>query len=231
MSTTTPGWRPETVGVEDPPGRSRPSPRSRQTPSVSRSRRSANAAFALLLMIAGAGGAVWFAADNQPQLDVVALARPLSRGQVVTPADLAVIRITAQGGAARLTTPQVARQALVGKPLLLDLPAGTLVTPEMVGSVAPPDGYVALGVRVAADALPSATLRPGEHVDILGFDKGTGVASVLVRDFTVTEINRPGPDGRAGDSVVFLMVPEQTAGAVATAAVSDRGVRLLGGRR
>ncbi|WP_131788016.1 SAF domain-containing protein [Protofrankia symbiont of Coriaria ruscifolia] len=222
VTRTGTGWRP------DLPLNDTPRPQRAHGP---RSRRSMNAAFALLLMVVGAGGAVWFATDDRPQVDVVTLARPLPRGHVVTPSDLAVLRVTVDGGTVRLTTPQVARQALVGKPLLLDLPAGTLVAPEMVGSTAPSAGLVTLGVKVPEDGLPSSALRPGEPVDVLGFDPATGTAEILVRGVTVTEISRPATDDRGGDTVVYLAVPEQAAGAVAAAAGGERGVRLLGGGR
>jgi hypothetical protein len=192
-------------------------------------RRWGGAVLALLLMVLGAIGAVWLSSsDDQRQVDVVALARPLHRGQVVGTADLAVVQVAAAGGTVRLSTPTSAGRTLVGKPVLLDLPAGTLLTPEMVGSAALPPGSVSLGVQVAAAGLPSSSLHPGDVVDVVGVDRATGQAAVVVRRVQVGEVRPPAESGRAGDTVVYLIVPEQLAETVETAAASDRGVRLLG---
>jgi Flp pilus assembly protein CpaB len=199
-------------------------------------RRWGGAALALLLMVLGAAGALWLAAGEAPTAEVVALARPLSRGQLVTRDDLAVVRVAADGGAVRLATPEAAGRALVGRPVLIDLPAGTLLGPEMVGSSALPAGHVSLGVRVAADGLPSPSLRPGDLVDVVGVETEAGQAAgragsqavVLVRRVQVADV-RPAAEGApGGDTVVYLIVPEPAAEAVATAALADRGVRLLG---
>jgi hypothetical protein len=191
-------------------------------------RRWAGAAAALLLTVCGAAGAVWLASDDRPQVEVVALARPLHRGQAVTRDDLAVVRLAAEGGALRLATPSTAAEAVLGRSALIDLPAGTLVNPEMVGSAALPAGHVSLGVRLGADGLPSSSPRPGETVDVVGSDPTTGQAVMLARSVRVAEVE-PQPGGaRGGDRVVYLVVPEADAQAVATAALSERGLRLLG---
>nr|MDT0666959.1 SAF domain-containing protein [Micromonospora sp. DSM 115978] len=46
---------------------------------------------ALLLVLCGAGGAVWFGQGDRAQVEVVVLARELPRGHVVGPDDLAVV--------------------------------------------------------------------------------------------------------------------------------------------
>ncbi|WP_241840016.1 SAF domain-containing protein [Frankia sp. CcI49] len=192
-------------------------------------RRWGGAAAALLLMLVGAAGAVWLASDDSGRsVEVLTLTRPLPRGTEVTPSDLAVVRVDVEGSSVRLTAPAAARGVLVGRQALIDLPAGTLISPEMVGSVALPAGTVTLGVTVSAQDLPSAALRPGERVSVLGYPPPAGGPRLLARDVTVTEVQRPQSAGQSGQTVVYLRLPEQAAIDVAAAATSDQGVRLLG---
>jgi len=190
-------------------------------------RRRGTVAVGLLLVVLGAAVAYWAASRGEPAAQVVALAAAEQRGHVLTAADLATVSVTVSGGQPRLATPELARSALLGRALLLNLPAGTLLTPEMVGDAAPPAGTVALGVKVSPDALPSLTLRPGETVQVLGFDGSSGQAVVLSSQAAVTAVD---PDTTAGNGamVVYLIVPAGDAPAVATAAASTQGVRLLG---
>lgn len=184
---------------------------------------------ALLLVLCGAAGAVWFSQGERAQVEVVVLARELPRGHVVVPGDLAVVRMAADGGLVRVTSPQVARSDVVGRPLLLDLPEGTVLAPEMVGSVTPPAGSVTVGARVAADGLPGPTVRAGDRVDVLGVDRAAGRTSLLVRGAEVSAVAAPEAGaGATGGTVVYLVVPETAAQAVASAAAGDGGVRLLG---
>ncbi|MCK9895040.1 SAF domain-containing protein [Frankia sp. AgB32] len=191
-------------------------------------RRWAGAALALLLMAIGAAGALWLSSDGARRVNVVALARPLARGTVVEPADLAVVGVDAQGGPVRLVSPATGRRTLVGRPVLLDLPAGTLVSPDMVGSVATPAGAVSIGVTVSPDGLPSPSIRPGDLVSVVGLDPSTSRAVILTRQVQVAGVGPQATSGRPGDTVVFLTLPEQSAEAVETAAMSEHGVRLLG---
>ncbi|MBL7498271.1 flagellar biosynthesis protein FlgA [Frankia sp. CNm7] len=182
----------------------------------------------LLLAVLGAGGALWLGSGGQQMVDAVALARPVARGQVVTAGDLAQVRVAADGGAVRLATPATARDLLLGRQALVDLPAGTLLTPELVGSVAGPAGTLTLGVAVDPAGLPSSALRPGERVDVVGVDPVTKTAVTLARAVTVTEVGRPSGTSGTGETVVYLAVPAELAARVATVAAVSPGVRLLG---
>ncbi|MBL7521841.1 flagellar biosynthesis protein FlgA [Frankia sp. CNm7] len=182
----------------------------------------------LLLAVLGAGGALWLGSGGQQTVDAVALARPVARGQVVTAGDLAQVRVATDGGAVRLATAAIARDTLVGRQALVDLPAGTLLTPELVGSVAGPAGTLTLGVAVDPAGLPSSALRPGERVDVVGVDPVTKTAVTLARAVTVTEVRRPSGTSSTGETVVYLAVPAELAARVATVAALSPGVRLLG---
>jgi hypothetical protein len=187
----------------------------------------------LLLMVAGGSGAVLLSGGGDGgQVDVVALAHAMRRGEVVSFDDLAVVRMTASGGTARVATPARVERELLGKTLLVDLPAGTFLTPELVAASAPPLNGLAVGLRLAPEELPAATLRPGEWVQVVRTDLTSGEASVIApraEVLAVSPVAGPGGD-RGGDTVVFLAVPAGSASEVAGAASTEGGVRLLGVR-
>jgi hypothetical protein len=189
---------------------------------------------AALLVLAGSAGAVFLSSQGQARVDVVALARPIQRGQIVTAADLATVKVSVDGGRVRVATPASASSAIVGRAALVDLPAGQLISPELVAAATPlADGSVAVGVRLPADALPADTLRAGEWVRIVRTDSSSGEAQELVARAMVLSRSAPsspgsGGSGADGDSVVRLAVPSDSADAVAGAASVTGGLRLLG---
>ena len=183
-----------------------------------------------LLMLAGASGAVYLASAQSGQVDVVALARPVAHGDVITAADLATVRVTAEGGRVRLSTPASARRDLVAKAALVDLPAGMLMTPELVAAATPPATGVAVGVRLSADALPAPTLRPGETVRVVRADPASGHAQVITSQATVLSVTSAAGISGDQDTVAYLSVPPDDAADVAGAASTKDGVRLLGVR-
>jgi type IV secretory pathway VirJ component len=185
---------------------------------------------ALLLMLLGAAGAVYLASQGQARIDVVALAKPVQRGQIVTAADLATLQMSVDGGRARLATPALAATDIVGRSVLVDLPAGHVLTPELVASATPGEpGTVTVGVRVPADALPASTVRAGEWVSVVRTDSSTGNAQELVSRAMVVSSSSPRSDG-SEETVVRLAVPAETADLVAGAASMNGGLRLLGVR-
>ncbi|WP_157488780.1 flagellar biosynthesis protein FlgA [Pseudofrankia sp. DC12] len=182
----------------------------------------------LLLAALGAGLALWLGSGRVQMIDAVALSRPVQRGQVVGVGDLAVVRVAADGGQVRLASPAAARHAVVGRQALVDLPAGTLLSPELVGSVSGPAGTLTLGVAVDAAGLPSAGLRPGDVVDVVGVDAVSKEPLTLASMVTVTEVHAPGGGAGGGNTVVYLAVDAELAPQVAAAAAQGPGVRLLG---
>ena len=140
--------------------------------------------------------------------------------------------MAAGGGTVRVATPASAEFDLLGKALLVDLPAGTFLTPELVAASAPPLSGVAVGMRLAPEELPAATLRPGEWVQVVRTDRTSSEASVIAPRAEVLAVSPVAGSGgdRGGDTVVFISVPAESASEVAGAATAQGGVRLLGVR-
>lgn len=184
---------------------------------------------ATLLILLGAAGAVYLANASTSRIEVMAVAHPVPRGQVVTAADLAVVRVSVEGGHLRVSTPQTAARDFIGKAALIDLPTGMLATPDLVAAATPTAGQVSVGVRLPADAMPAALLRPGELVRVVHTDQASGAATVIAERAQVLSVSAP-PANALGDqhTVVYLSVPAPSAQAVAGAAATNDGVRLLG---
>ncbi len=193
-------------------------------------------AIALLLMVLGAGGAVGAATWHDDHVDAVVLTRPIVRGEVIDANDLAVARVSVEGSAARLASTASARSVIVGREALVNLTAGTLITPEMVGSALPPDGSASVGIRLPVEALPSRQVRAGDWVQVVAAPAaapGQDEAPTLIGGPVQVADVRTGSDEAASAAVVvYLNAPAADAARIASAAGSNgQGIRLLGVRR
>ncbi|WP_239309769.1 SAF domain-containing protein [Frankia sp. Cj3] len=184
-------------------------------------------AVAALMMVLGASGALWLTADRNTMVDAVMLTRAVQRGTTLEAGDIAIVRVATDGTPVRLASPDLARSSIVGRAALLDLPPGTLITPEMAGSVRIPTGLASVGVRLAPDALPSSTVRAGDSVQVVTTDRTTGKATEVGEPVQVAAVE-PVPKGTNSDRTVYLAVPEDIAPIIAGAADSKSGIRLLG---
>jgi len=95
---------------------------------------------------------------------VLALARPVTAGQVITGPDLRVVRVSAAGPVS--VVPESRRDQVTGRTAAAGLPAGSLLAPGDIGAPSPGRGQARLGVALAPGRYPP-DLSPGQHVDIL----------------------------------------------------------------
>ncbi len=101
------------------------------------------------------------AGNRQP---VLAVARDVAAGQLLTTADLQVVRVSAGGPVSLVPAAQEA--SIVGRPAAGPLPAGALLTPGDAGLAGPAAGQADLGVAVKAGQYPP-DLSAGQTVDVL----------------------------------------------------------------
>ena len=157
-------------------------------------------------------------ADRQP---VVVLGRPLERGHVVRPDDLAVAQVAADDG-----VPLVAAAdspALVGRALMASLPAGALLTTDLLG----PAGLEfdrdarTIGLELEPGGYPTRALAAGDAVSVVDT---SGSGKVLTDDAVIAAVTPP-VDG-ATTLLVSVVVDHASAPRVAAAAGQER-VRLL----
>lgn len=198
-----------------PPAR----PPGERLPKLSRPRRPALAAGgALLVLLCGVlSAAVVTSADHR--LRVLALARDVQAGQVLTSADLKVAEVAGSGVSA-LGADGAA--TVVGETVTASLPAGTLLNEQML-TTAPLPGSGSQLVAVAAKpgAVPEQA-QPGRDVSLLrvaaASDAGGGAeATVLVARARLVSIRT---DEGSGLQVLSVQVPAQAALAVAQASAA-----------
>jgi len=161
---------------------------------------------------------------HDPRQAVLAMARPVPAGQVITEADLRTVRVAPDSGLHLL--PAAERDRVVGRSAAVPLAAGSLLTGEQVGPVAwPPPGQAVVAVAVKPGHAP-AGLTPGARVVVLVVPaQTTGATSTApagtagpggVRAMATVVALTQGPD-QASTQVVSLLLSAEAAEQVAAA--------------
>ena len=95
---------------------------------------------------------------------VLALARPVAAGQVITASDLRVVSVSAAGPVS--VVPAWRQAQVAGRTATASLPAGSLLAAGDVGAASPRRGRAWLGVALTPGRYPPG-LSPGQHVGVL----------------------------------------------------------------
>jgi hypothetical protein len=223
MTTTVPGGRAPALPVTGGGGVGGGG--GSRLPAPPRDRRPALAALALLLIVAGALASALVAYRSGNRVDVLVARRELLPGQLVQDADLGVARVAADSGA---VVPAGSRSRFVGTTAIGLVPSGTLLNATMflAGGVIP-SGAVVVGVVLSAEQRPAEPLQQGDVVRaylVAKTDNSSAVTGrsgdVLLAAARVVEVR--GGTGSSGGLDVSLLVSQQQAGAVITAAASDQ---------
>jgi hypothetical protein len=164
----------------------------------------------------------WLQAGNRQP--VLALAQPVTAGQVITAADLETVRVSAAGPVSLVPA---SRQAeVVGSTAAVSMPAGSLLAGSDIGTPPPVKGQVRLGIGLKPGQYPP-DLAPGQDVDVLatppssasGSSSGSGSASAAlpVGEAVVLSVSLASAAGSSGDTVVEIQVPADAMPQVAAA--------------
>lgn len=185
-----------------------------------------------LLVVVCVGGALWW--TTATRVPVLAIARPVSVGQVLERADLRSVEVSAEAGVATVPVEQAA--SVLGKPAATSLAPGALVTPASVGTAGVPEaGQAIVAVGLKPDQAPPE-LAPGTLVRVVLAAATPGVASVASQASaeptwlaTVVGITAAGTDQT---TVVSLQLPSTTAPALAQVPAGQVALVMLpGGER
>jgi hypothetical protein len=155
---------------------------------------------------------------------VLALARPVAAGHVVTISDLRVAHVSGTGLSALAAS---AEGSTVGTTAVASLPAGTLLVPGMVAEApAPATGSQLVAVAVKAGLAPPQ-VAAGRAVSLIAVTTAAGDGpshqpTVLVGSARVIGVSM---DATSGDTDLSVMVPDRSAPAVAQAS-ADGGVAV-----
>lgn len=232
FASTAPPPGPTGFVPQGPPSRNGnapfpPAARSDQLPHSRRLRRPGLAvAGALLVLLCGVTSFA-LATAGDDRLPVLALARDVQAGQVLSAADLRVARISGEGVSALAAGGSA---AVVGQTMTATLPAGTLLNDSMLSPTPlPAAGLQLVAVAVKAGGAPvEATL--GRDVTLVRVETaaaptgGTG-PTVLVARARVVSVQT---ETTSGLLVLSVQVPAAAAPAVAQAnAAGALAVTLL----
>ena len=150
---------------------------------------------------------------------VLALARPVVAGQVITAADLRVVDVAAAGPVSLVPAGRQAQVA--GRTATTGLPAGSLLAAGDVGAPSPGRGQAWLGVTLLPGRYPPG-LAAGQHVGVLTAPAPGGRAPARVAGYGVVLSVTALVPGAAGEMVVGLDLPRDVAGQVAAAVAAGR---------
>jgi SAF domain len=182
-------------------------------------------AVGVLVTVAFALGAVlWHlnAVDKVPALSVTG---PIERGEVIDAEDLRVTYVSADDPLARMDETQASR--VVGRIALVDLPAGTLVTPGVVAeATALETGDGVVGLALDPGQYPAFGIAPGDRVNVVRSVEAGAVDGdadlVVARGATVSAV-----EDLASDRKLVSILSDE-AGAEAVASLAGSGsLRLV----
>ncbi|QKV81801.1 hypothetical protein HUT10_48210 [Amycolatopsis sp. Hca4] len=189
----------------------------------------------VLLVVVCVGGALWLAASAQGRVSVLAIARPVSVGHVLEPADVHQVEISAAEGVATIPAGQAA--TVLGKPMATSLTVGALLTRGSLGpSMIPASGQAVVAVGLKAGQFP-LELAPGAPVLVVVAASSSTTALPTVQGSgdgptwaaTVTGVVRAESDQT---TVISLQLPSATAPALARVPAGQVTlVMLAGGER
>jgi hypothetical protein len=201
-----------------------------------RQRRPGLVAVAVLLIVAGALGALQLATSSNKTVSVLVLVKSVPTGHVIEVADLSSTRLSGKVA----YWPASDESAVVGKTASRDLVAGQLLTKSMMATLSVPDGEHALvGLSLKAGQVPSAGLADGntvELVEVPGSTAGSlvaaptnpapsvGSSSLVLATGTVYAITESSTSSSA--VLVTVLVPRAGSEALSVAA-SNGQVALL----
>ncbi|MFF2042055.1 SAF domain-containing protein [Kitasatospora sp. NPDC058170] len=198
---------------EQKPGRGAPHAPGRTLRA--RRRRPAVLAMAVALIAAGGlGGAVLYNSTGQ-RVAVLAMARDVPYGQVLTDADLVVARIAGDPALKPLGAEE--RTRAVGMRATTDLKRGALVvSADLAQTLTVQPGQLVVGVSAKRTQLPATRLLPGVQIVVV-FTPDTGRPESM--GAVVTAVGRVDTDG---SQVVDVAVPAADAARLAAWVASGR---------
>lgn len=210
----TNGAGPRSVGIE---------------PAKRRHRSLPLAAIAVVCMLTGIVGFVGIQLAATERQAVLAIARPVPAGSMVTVEDLAVAQVA--DDPALHPIPLASRESVIGQTAAVDLSPGQLLTESSLGEASTiADGEALVGVEVPPSAAPVDAIGVGDRVRVVAVDKSAdGEAQGLGEVLSEGRVVRVSPSRTSGSAAasVSLAVPVDDAPAVAGASVGQRAALVV----
>lgn len=191
----------------------------------------AAAGVATVVVAAGAGLVLWSA--TQQRTEVLALARPITFGQVISPGDVRVVDASSLPGVPALTASETGM--VVGHRATASLPAGTLLTAALVGSSVLAAGQDAVSLEVKEGHYPALGVGDSVRIEDTGSTSSSSSATTPAGpgsqsiDASVLSV-QPSADTASGAGSIVLTVSVADAQALQLASMAGPAVVLTGTR-
>lgn len=180
-----------------------------------RTRRPLMLAFMVVTIVIGALGAYWLVNRSAERISVVGMADDVAWGSKIESSDLIAVSVVVDP--ALRVVPWEERTSLIGQLAATDLQAGSLVTARAVmGEPIPGPGQALVGVNVNPKQLPVTDLVARDQV-LLVVTGASGNAAAPDKEIEAT-VFKVGESEAGGSRTVDVLVPAESAGAIATAA-------------
>jgi Flp pilus assembly protein CpaB len=170
----------------------------------------------------------WVFSTTTSTMRVVVAAHDLAPGAVVGVGDLRVVELGRTRGLRAISPAR--EDSIVGRSARGPIPAGTVLNTDLFtdrdGLI--PAGSVVVGAGLAPGAIPSAGVRAGDRVNVVGVAKSTGTAAdttsaaVVLTTATVWAVQAPASTGGSSSWWVSLLVPAESQPTVTQAAADGR---------
>ena len=195
-------------------------------PAPRRRRRPALLGLGMAMVAVGALLAVWLAAGTGETVPVLAVAGEVMLGEVITDADLTVVRVAPDP--ALRPVPAERRERVVGRRAATDLVPGALLTGgQVTDATAPAAGFALVGVAVKPTQMPDQPLRPGDRLLVVSTPPVDGDVSTDPPSVLEATVVRVGALDDTGLRVVDVTVPDADASDLAARAATGRIALVL----
>lgn len=187
----------------------------RLAPGVSKRAKAPIIGGALILLVAtGLFGMATLQAGEREA--VLAVARPVAAGHVLTSEDIKVVRVASDGNISPVAASN--RSTVIGRPAAVGLVPDTLLTTGALGeSTALSPSEATTGLALKPGAFPPG-LSTGATVRVIATDAAPGLT--LVERATVTSVG-DASESSTGTVAVGIKIPASAANAVATASAAE----------
>ncbi len=199
---------------------------------IRRRRPRGRVAAATALVVAGVAVGWLVAAKSAGRTPVLVTARAVPAGHVLAPADVRTVDLAGAEGLGAFAVTDT--EKVVGRPAALPLPAGALLTPQVLGATWwPPAGQAVISVLVKPGAGP--TVQAGQQVGLVILPDTTTTGSPAPANGSqaapvtgvVTTAENAGQAAGAGSRVVTVLIARADAPALAAAAAAGRVALIL----
>ena len=158
----------------------------------------------LVLVVLGAVLVVAFVGGSSPTRQVLALARNVSKGEVLAAGDLTNLELPADAAIAALDVQSLA--SLVGRQAVSDLSAGTVLTLQLLAPQRElPAGMVVVGAQLDAGQYPVRHFKAGEKVNLLGRPPDEDRVVAVALSVEIYEVTQLGATDRL---FISFLIPE-----------------------